>query len=329
MQFRKQFMSALIVGISLFGAALASMSSAQAKDVSIGVLYLDSQGYYAGVRSGIEQAAKQSGVQARILDSNSGGDLSKESSFIDSMIASKVSAIVVSATSVDGSARSIRSASRAGIPVICYNTCINKQGTDQYVYSYVVGDAYEFGQKLGDAAADYLTKVGVTHPRIGVLNCEFVEVCVQRRKGFEDALKKRIPDAQIVANQEGTIIDKALSTAQAMLSSNPNINVLVGESGGATLGATKAVEKSGKTGSVVVFGCDMTTDIANELASGAVLKSIVDVSGVEVGKLAFAQAMDAAQGKKPTNKIIPATITAYTSPAAANAWKQAHADGLP
>lgn len=314
--------------IALFGI-LNGISYAEAKDVSVGVLYLDSQGYYAGVRSGIQQAAAQSGVSARVLDSNSGGDLSRESSFIDSMIASKVSAIVVSATSVDGSVRAIRAASRAGIPVVCYNTCINQRGVDQYVYAYVVGDAYAFGQKLGEAAADYLLKAGVTHPRIGILNCEFLEVCTQRRKGFEEALKRRIPDAQIVANQEGTILDKAISTAQAMLAAQPGINVLVGESGGATLGATKAVEKSGRAGSVVVFGCDMTADIANELASGTVLKGIVDVSGVEVGKLAFAQAMDAAQGKKLTSKIVPATITAYTSPSAANAWRKAHADGLP
>ncbi|MFM0500731.1 substrate-binding domain-containing protein [Paraburkholderia caffeinilytica] len=320
--------TSLSLGLALWGA-LAGISHAEAKDVSIGVLYLDSQGYYAGVRSGIQKAAAQSGVSARVLDSNSGGDLSKESSFIDSMIASKVSAIVVSATSVDGSVRAIRAASRAGIPVVCYNTCINQRGVDQYVYAYVVGDAYAFGQKLGDAAADYLLKAGVVHPRIGVLNCEFLEVCVQRRKGFEDALKRRIPDAQIVANQEGTILDKAISTAQAMLSAQPGINVLVGESGGATLGATKAVEKSGRTGSIAVFGCDMTTDIANELASGTVLKGIVDVSGVEVGRLAFAQAMDAAQGKKPASKIVPAAITAYTSPAAANTWRLAHADGLP
>ncbi|WP_343673366.1 substrate-binding domain-containing protein [Paraburkholderia heleia] len=318
----------LLIGLALFGT-LSTISLAEAKDVTIGVLYLDSQGYYAGVRSGIQKAASGSGVSAKVLDSNSGGDLSKESSFIDSMIATRVSAIVVSATSADGSVRAIRAASRAGIPVVCYNTCINQRGVEQYVYAYVVGDAYVFGQKLGNAAADYLQKAGVAHPRIGVLNCEFLEVCVQRRKGFEDALKHRIPDAQIVANQEGTILDKAISTAQAMLSAQPSINVLVGESGGATLGATKAVEKSGRAGSVVVFGCDMTTDIANELASGAVLKGIVDVSGIEVGKLAFAEATSAAQGKKAASKIIPATITAYTSPAAANAWRKAHADGLP
>jgi len=318
----------LFLGISLM-STLACVAPAQAKDVSIGVLYLDSQGYYAGVRSGIERAAAQSGVKARILDSNSAGDLSKESSFIDSMIASNVSAIIVSTTSVDGSIRAIRAASRAGIPVVCYNTCVNQRGIDQYVYSYVVGDAYAFGHLLGDAAADYLIKAGIAHPRIGVLNCEFLEVCVQRRKGFEDALKSRVPDAQIVANQEGTILDKAISTAQAMLSAQPGINVMMGESGGATLGATKAVEKSGRAGSVVVFGSDMTADIANALASGQVLKAIVDVSGIDVGKLAFAQAMDAAQGKKPSTKIVPAAVAAYTTPAAANAWRQTHADGLP
>ncbi len=321
--------SKLIMAALALLVAFASVPPALAGEVTIGVLYLDSQGYYAGVRNGLEKASAASTVKVKILDSNSAGDLSKENSFIDTMTASKVSAIVVSASSADGSVKAIRAASQAGIPVICYNTCVNQQGIDKYVYSYVVGDAFKFGQKLGNAAADYLIKANIQHPRIGVLNCEFVEVCVQRRKGFEQALISRVPDAKIVANQEATILDKAISTGQTMLSSRPDINVLVGESGGATLGAAKAVEKSGKTGSVVVFGCDMTTEIAKEIASGKTLKASVDVSGTEVGKLAFAQAMDAVSGKKAADKIVPTTISLYASPEAGNAWLQAHADGLP
>lgn len=39
-----------------------------------------------------------------------------------------------------------RRASEAGIPVICYNTCINQKGVDKYVSAYLVGDPLEFGK---------------------------------------------------------------------------------------------------------------------------------------------------------------------------------------
>lgn len=310
-------------------AALAACGAAQAKEMTIGAVYLDSQGFYAGVRNGIEKASAASGEKLKLIDTNAAGDLAKESSFVDTLVANKVSAIILSAVSADGSVRAIRDASRAGIPVICYNTCVNDAAMKKYVTAYVVGDAFKFGEKTGEAAAAYLVQAGIKEPRIGVLNCEFVEVCVQRRKGFEHALLAKVPGAKIVANQEATIIDKALSIGQAMLAAHPEINVFYGESGGATLGAAKAVEKSGASGKVVVFGSDMTTEIANALVDNKVLKAAVDVSGTEVGKLAFGQALAAAQGKKPASPITPATISLYDSPEAAKAWLAAHPDGLP
>ncbi|MDW4799891.1 sugar ABC transporter substrate-binding protein, partial [Escherichia coli] len=105
----------------------------------------------------------------------------------------------------------VRRASEAGIPVICYNTCINQKGVDKYVSAYLVGDPLEFGKKLGNAAADYFIANKIDQPKIAVINCEAFEVCVQRRKGFEEVLKTRVPGAQIVANQEGTVLDKAIS----------------------------------------------------------------------------------------------------------------------
>lgn len=62
---------------------------------------------------------------------------------------------------------------------------------------------------------------------------------MQRRKGFEEVLKTRVPGAQIVANQEGTVLDKAISVGEKLIISTPDLNAIMGESGGATLGAVK------------------------------------------------------------------------------------------
>ncbi|STM80984.1 ABC transporter substrate-binding protein [Escherichia coli] len=69
-------------------------------------------------------------------------------------------------------------------------------------------------KKLGNAAADYFIANKIDQPKIAVINCEAFEVCVQRRKGFEEVLKARVPGAQIVANQEGTVLDKAISVGE-------------------------------------------------------------------------------------------------------------------
>lgn len=97
-------------------------TTALAQDIKIGAIYMDAQGYYAGVRKGIQDAAKEAGQNLELVETNAQGDLSKESSFIDSLVSAGVKAIITSPVSADGSYRAIRRAHDAGIPVICYNT---------------------------------------------------------------------------------------------------------------------------------------------------------------------------------------------------------------
>ncbi len=198
-----------------------------------------------------------------------------------------------------------------------------------YVSAYAVGDPYQFGHKLGEAAADYFLAEKKDAPTIGVLNCEFVEVCVTRRKGFEEALMAKVPNAKIVDNQEGATLDKAVSVASTMLSSHPDLDAFFGEAGGATLGAARAVKSQGRTGKTVVFGGDMTTEIAQELADFSVIKAVVDISGQGLGKLALTQAISAIDGKAPADIKVAYDIDLYKSAEDGKAWLEAHSDGVP
>lgn len=298
------------------------------KEVRIGALYLDSQGYYGGVKKGVQEAAKASGMNVKLIESSSAGDVAKESSFMQSLVSSGVSAIIISAVSSDGSIAAIKQASDAGIPVICYNTCVSQEAMDKYVTAYILGDPVEFGKLAGDFAGDFYKKKGIEDPQIGVLNCEQYEVCQQRMKGFSDALTAKLPGAKIVANQEGTEADKAISVGEQMLTANPGIVGMYGQSGGATVGTFKSVENRSKTGEVFAFGSDMTSDIAAALKDGKVLQAVVDISGIEVGTMAFAQAKTAMAGEKPKDKVVAAPVKLYT-PDMAQEWLDTHPDGLP
>jgi ABC-type sugar transport system substrate-binding protein len=316
----------VIAGLcALVGAAPIARAAAP---IGIGAIYLDSQGYYAGVRKGVQDGAASMGRPIRLVETTAQDDPSKESGFIDTLISANVRAILLSAVSSDGSVHAIRRAHEAGIPVVCYNTCVNDVAMKKYVYAYVVGDPVAFGTKLGGAAADYFIKAGLTTPKIGVVNCEFVEVCINRRKGFEAALLARVPGAKIVDNQQGTTVDASVAVAEKMMTAHSDLDAFFGESGGATLGATKAVQQSGNK-KVVVFGSDMTSDIGQALANHTILKAAVDISGRAVGHLAIQQAMDAIDGKTMGDRIVPAEIGLYTTSDDANAWLKAHSDGIP
>ncbi len=325
----KLIRTAAVAALALVSISAYNPAFAETKDLKVGAIYMDAQGFYAGVRKGIDAGATAAGRNLKIIETNAQGDVSKESSFIDSLISAGVQAIIVSPVSADGSYRAIRRAHDAGIPVICYNTCLNDADMKSYVTAYAIGDPYEFGHKLGDAAGDYFLAAKMDKPKIAVLNCEFVEVCVTRRKGFEDALKAKVPGMQIVANQEGAVLDKAVSVASTMLSAHPDLDAFFGEAGGATLGAAKAVKSQGRTGKTVVFGGDMTTEIAQELADFTVIKAVVDISGQGLGKLALSEAVKAVDGQKPAEIKVPYDIDIYKSAEGGKAWLKAHADGVP
>jgi ABC-type sugar transport system substrate-binding protein len=311
---------------------IVSSSGANAvatKPIRVGVIYLDTQGFYGGVKKGIQDGAAALGKNVSILENNALDDASKESTFFNSLIAQKVDAIIVSASSATASIPAIKAAHAAGIPVICYNTCIQEPEMTQYVSAYTLGDPITFGYNLGIAAAAYFTKAKIKNPKFAVVNCEFVEVCVQRRAGFDKAMKLKLPGYKIVANQKGGDASASLTAAQNMLTANPKIDAFMGEYGDATVGAIKAVKNAGRTGKIAVFGGDMTKALSDFLISGKILKAQVDISGQTMGRAAIKAAVDIIAGHKPAHVVIPVKVDLYTNAKQAAGWAKVHADGIP
>jgi sugar transport system substrate-binding protein len=322
-------MKKTLLAAAIAGLAMLPMAAQAAEDITVGAIYLDAQGFYAGVRKGVQVGGTELGKNVQIIETNAGGDVGKEASFIDRLVSAGVQAIILSAVSPEGSVRAIKRAHDAGIPIVCYNTCIGEADMKKYVYAYAVGDPFTFGYKIGQVAADDFVKAGKKEPKIAILNCEFVDVCVQRRKGFEKALGEKVPGYKIVANQEATILDKAISTGEKIITANPDLDAIWGESGGAALGGAKAIRNAGKVGKISAYGSDMTTEIAQEIVQGDVMRGTVDVSGQALGKLALQQAVNAIEKKPQGEMIVPNPIDLYTTPDQAKAWMAAHADGLP
>jgi ABC-type sugar transport system substrate-binding protein len=301
------------------------------EQLRVGAVFMDSQGFYGGVRYGFEQAAAKDGVDLTMIKTNAAGDASVENQFLSTIANSEPDAIIVSAGSETASVPAIRAAHKLGVPVVCYNSCVNEADMERYVYAYALGSPERFGALIGDAAGKYFQAKGIKDPKIGVVNCETVEVCKRRERGFEGALRKRVPGFQIASNQEGATEDKAVSVAQNILTAHPDLDAFFGQAGGATAGAARAVQASGKVGKTVVFGGDMTVPLARLLEDGKVVKGIVDISGRVMGDIAYRLSVDAKLGKKRTELIQDVPIQLYTAEGrpAVQEWLQTHKNGLP
>ncbi|MEU0137990.1 substrate-binding domain-containing protein [Streptomyces sp. NPDC006296] len=320
---------AVCLGLALTMVALTGCIPRAGDGGRVGLVYMDAQGYYAGVRKGMQESVGRLGDGVQLLELNAQGDASKESAFVDTVSAAGVKALVLSPVSTTASIPAVRLAHESGVKVVCYNTCLTEEATQKYVSAWVLGDPVKFGELAGAEAAKYFKAEGIEDPRIAVLNCETVEVCIQRRVGFEKALFAELPEARIVTNQQGTTIDQALEVADRILSAQSRVDAFYGESGGATMGAVRAVRQRGFVGRTVVFGSDMTSDVARELADHRVLKADVDISGVEVGELATRTTARVIAGEELDGPVVPAPVKLYSTPREAREWLRTHPDGLP
>jgi simple sugar transport system substrate-binding protein len=326
---RPQVAALTVVALVLGALALTGCDPRVGSGGRIGLVYMDAQGYYAGVREGMRDESGRIGDDVQLLELNAQGDASKESTFVSTVTSAGVKALVLSPVSTTASIPAVRLAHDSGVPVICYNTCLTDEATNKYVSAWILGDPVEFGRLAGEKAAEHFAAAGITDPTVAVLNCETVEVCKQRRAGFEQGLFGRLPDARIVANQQGTTVDEAIEVADRVLTSHPDLDAFYGESGGATMGAVRAVEQRGRIGRTVVFGSDMTADLARKLVDNRVLKADVDISGIKVGRLAARTAAQVMNGHRPEQLVIPAPVELYSTPEEAQRWLDTHPDGLP
>ncbi|MEQ3549018.1 substrate-binding domain-containing protein [Pseudonocardia nematodicida] len=325
---RRSHLARAVIVVAVLGL-LAGCAGRIGEDGRYGVVYLDAQGFYAGVRAGMQQETESRGASPQLLELNAQGDASKESTFVDQVSAAQMDALILSPASETASVPAIELAHESGIPVVCYNTCIEEAAAERFVSAYVLGDPQEFGAMLGAQVARHFRSEGNLEPSIGVVNCEFVEVCIHRREGFERALEADLPGARIVANQQGATIDEAVDVADRILTAHPDLDAFFAQAGGATMGAVRAVQARGRVGQTVVFGGDMSTEAANELVAGDVLKGVVDISGITVGRLAAEAAEQVRSGRNDGYTIVPAPIELFDGPERGQEWLETHPDGLP
>ena len=292
------------------------------EEITIGALWLDASEFYTGVRAGIEGAAANADTTVNLLGNNSQGDAAVEAEQMQTLIGAGVDAIIMSAVSETSSVALIQQASEAGIPVICYNTCIAQADAEQYVYTWITGDHFQQGSGVGQATGEYFVAAGVTDPVIAVVSCERYGACQQRIAGFTEALLALVPGATIVDNQEALEVDRAEEVATNMLTAHPEIDAFYGEAGNMVAGAAAAIELAGLSGQVVVFGHDISPTTAGLLLDGTIVKYINAMIAEDFGQTAFDLAVAAILGEPSPGVIYNMTPRNFYSdkPEEVQAW---------
>lgn len=299
--------------------------------VTLGALYLDAQGFYGGIKKGIEDGASEGGQNVQLLGQNSGGDATREAQFMSTLISGGAQAIIMSPVSATASVPVIQQAVDADIPVVCYNTCVAEDQAEGLIYGLVTTDQTALGYDVGVVAGNYFRDLGVTAPRFGILNCDVYEACVQRKEGFKQAVEEILPDVEWVADQAGFEPDVSTTTATTMLNGT-ELDAFFATTDNGTIGAVQGVLNTNNAGNTVVFGNDISLQLAGYFQSNPdVLIATNGQDPQAMGRAAVELALRAIDGEPAEEflTIIPTQLFEVDDEAAIAEWMEAHADGIP
>ncbi len=299
------------------------VTAVSAAPITIGAVLFGRDSFFENIQKGMEQAAKDAGVQ--LLVSVHDHDIAKETEFIEDYVARGVQAIVITPESATASVPALKKAFDAGVKIVCFNTNINPDDAKKYVSAFYETDQSSLGYQTGQYLAKWLPSHIKGAINVGILQCDRFEACQRRGEGFRKALSEANVKWVEAANQEGFMPDVGSTKAENILQANPKINILWSENEGGTVGEVIAVRTMNLTGKVFVFGTDMSTQLADFLLDkDNVLQAVTGQSPQSMGGDSVKAALSVINGSKVDYyHVVPNAFFARDNQAAVSAFKAA------
>lgn len=115
--------------------------------------------------------------------------------------------------------------------------------------------------------ANYPEGSSIKVARLGAMSV-LPDITRDRWNGFQDQIKD-LPGytVEVVAEQDGWLQDDAIAAVDAMLTANPDLDIVYGFNEGSAIGATMAIKNAGLSGKAYVFGIDANEQLVNMLKS--------------------------------------------------------------
>jgi sugar transport system substrate-binding protein len=267
--------------------------------------------FFKIIELGMKDAADKNKVE--LVQGNSAGALDKEISLIDTYTTQKVNAIVIAPFNSKSSVAGLKKAHDAGIKIVTYDSSIDAD----FPISNIKSDQVSLGKTTGEEAAKYIQEKMGGKAKVAIISYISLlpEPAGQRTQGFEDEIKK-LPGVEIVAKQDAWLAEKATGVVEGILTAHPDVNLIWAANEGGTVGAVTAVKNAGKAGKIVVFGTDISEQIAGFLLSDDnILQAVTGQKPFEIGSQALETAVKALKGEKVESAVrLPGLLFARRMP---------------
>ncbi|SCE43438.1 monosaccharide ABC transporter substrate-binding protein, CUT2 family [Streptomyces sp. DvalAA-14] len=252
--------------------------------------------YWNAGKIGFNKGLSDLGVKGT-YQAPANGRLDQQLSIIQTLRGQGITGLSVSAIDPTAIKAPIASANSAGIPVLAIDSPLPKEDGAAL---YLGTPNYQAGQKAGEAMKQALGGKGQVVVLVGSLT---TSNAVERIQGFEDALKGT--GIKVVQKlSDGMDAAKALTNAQTVIQTNPNINGLYGVYSYDGPSAGQAVQAAGKSGRVKIVSDDSDPQTLKFIQSGVIQATVVQEPYQQGYTGAYLLAAFKVLGKEATLKIV-------------------------
>jgi ABC-type sugar transport system substrate-binding protein len=300
------------LGVLTVGAALGWASSHEsyprpakpAKSYTIGVLVpqLTNPHFLAQAYGYIDEAER---VGAKVILHDAGGYqyVDKQIAQMEDLIASKVDAICLVATSGPGTVPVVDRAAAAGVPVIN----VNVMTSNEKVAIRIRSDDTVIGETMAKFLHEQLRKGNVVM-QSAVAGASAFEL---RAKSFREWITKNSPGIRILGERHSlNTPDQGLKNMEDFLQTFPQVDAVYNSADFVAIGAAQALKAVGKAGKVMIVTADFQPDTERLVREGVITQAVVQ-QPVTMGRWAVRAAINILE-KREVPKVLYTPILSVT-----------------
>ncbi|CAN5220020.1 substrate-binding domain-containing protein [soil metagenome] len=293
-----------VIAVALTGCSSGSGSSTGSDKVAAVIKGLDNP-FFQAMEDGIKDTAKSDDVSATVQAAADIGDTTGQADKLTTLSGQDYGCFIVNPISGSNLVQALSQVSSAGKSIVNIDNPIDADAAKTAnidIATYIGTDNKAAGGKAGDFVAEQVSSGDVAI--IGGVAGDVTSAA--RITGFKDAIDGKLDVIQETAADWKR--ELALTAATDIIAAHPDIKAFFAANDDMGLGIVKAIENSGKTGSIVVVSVDGNKDALQSVADGGLTATVAQYP-YAVGTLGL-QACEVLQdgGKVPDNIESPTAL---------------------
>ena len=266
--------TAIIMSMMLVIGLVGCSASGENQDskLKVGYVTMDiTSPYFIEMIDGMKEKAEELDIELSVHDGKY--EAQPQIDAMETLITQQVDVIVLSANDTEALQPMVDKAKEAGIKVIAANVEMDN------VDAFVSLDEYDYGFMGGEIAGKYIAEKMNGEAEVAVLTFSQIPAVLNRSKGLVEGIQKYAPNAKIVSEVDANDRESGMKAGENILQANPNVNVLVGVSDDAVLGAYEAFTAANRTGDdVCLVGLDAVDEAIEKIEGDTIFRGSVDIS---------------------------------------------------